>query len=54
MRFCFQMPELLVTCGTVVLLSGLNVVGGIMLSLGVVGGIMGASVSYSERNKLSS
>ena len=54
MRLCFQMPELLVTCGTVTLLSGLNVIGGIMLSLGVVGGIMGASMSYSERNKPSS
>jgi|1_EtaG_2_1085319.scaffolds.fasta_scaffold284912_2 hypothetical protein len=51
MRFCFQMPELLVTCGTVTLLSGLNVVGGVMISLGVLGGIMGASITYSEKNK---
>ena len=47
----FQMPEVLVVCGTLLALSGLFTVGVVLCGLGVVGSIMRASLSYSESTK---
>ena len=51
MSIKFQMPEVLVVCGTLLTLGSLIVAGTTLCSLGVVGAIMRASLSYSENTK---